>query len=91
MPVSAITRIPEEARLNFVQMAVLNALYRNISIKPWQTILFQGTGGVSVTDLLLAKAASAQTIITSLFNNKLVFVQNKYRADYIINYKTIFN
>ncbi|KFY09444.1 hypothetical protein V491_08171 [Pseudogymnoascus sp. VKM F-3775] len=96
LPASAVTKIPEGAKLSFVQMAGLvctgvtawNALYGNIPLKPGQTVLFQGTGGVSITGLLLAKAAGASTIITSSSDDKLTFVQKKYGADHIINYKT---
>jgi NADPH:quinone reductase-like Zn-dependent oxidoreductase len=47
----------------------------------------KGTAGVSVTGLLLAKAAAARTIITSSSDEKLAFVRKNYRADHIINYK----
>lgn len=43
---------------------------------------------MSVTGLVLAKAAGATTIITSSSDEKLQHVQQKYRADYTINYKT---
>lgn len=46
-----------------------------------------GTGGVSITGLILAKAAGATTIITSSSDEKLELVQKKYEADYTINYK----
>jgi NADPH:quinone reductase-like Zn-dependent oxidoreductase len=49
---------------------------------------FSGTGGVSVTGLILAKAAGATTIITSSSDAKLAQVQKTYGADYTINYKT---
>lgn len=114
LPASAVTKIPEGAKLSFTQMSGLvctgvtawNALYGNIPLKPGQTVLFQGmevpfiillvirlmvikgTGGVSVTGLLLAKAAGARTIITSSSDDKLAYVQKKYGADYTINYKT---
>jgi NADPH:quinone reductase-like Zn-dependent oxidoreductase len=47
-----------------------------------------GTGGVSITGLILAKAAGAISIITSSSDEKLALVQEKYGADHIINYKT---
>lgn len=47
-----------------------------------------GTGGVSITGLIIAKAAGAQTIITSSSDEKLKYVKQKYGADYTINYKT---
>ncbi|KAJ8119571.1 hypothetical protein ONZ43_g3507 [Nemania bipapillata] len=47
-----------------------------------------GTGGVSVTALVLAKAAGATTIATSSSDEKLDFVRTKLGADYGINYNT---
>lgn len=46
-----------------------------------------GTGGVSTTALVLAKAAGATTIITSSSDEKLEFVQSRFGPDYTINYK----
>jgi NADPH:quinone reductase-like Zn-dependent oxidoreductase len=50
-------------------------------------IRLTGTGGVSITALILAKAAGATTIITSSSDDKLAKVQKTYGADYTINYK----
>lgn len=47
-----------------------------------------GTGGVSITGLQLAKAAGAVTIITSSSDEKLKFVQERFGADHVINYRT---
>ncbi|MBE3044070.1 zinc-binding dehydrogenase, partial [Candidatus Bathyarchaeota archaeon] len=47
-----------------------------------------GTGGVSVTGLILAKAAGATTIITSSSDAKLDVMRWKYRADHTVNYNT---
>jgi NADPH:quinone reductase-like Zn-dependent oxidoreductase len=46
-----------------------------------------GTGGVSITGLLLAKAAGATTIVTSSSDEKLKMVQANFRAHHLINYK----
>ncbi|MGG6495756.1 UNVERIFIED_CONTAM: zinc-binding dehydrogenase, partial [Bacteroidetes bacterium 56_B9] len=51
-------------------------------------VLFQGTGGVSMTGLLLAKAAGARTIITSSSDEKLEKAKTEYGADHGINYTT---
>lgn len=37
-----------------------NALYGGISLKPGQTVVFQGTGGVSIFGLLFASRAGAK-------------------------------
>jgi NADPH:quinone reductase-like Zn-dependent oxidoreductase len=58
-----------------------------VPLKPGQTVLFQGTGGVSMTGLMIAKAAGAITIITSSSDDKLKMAKDKYGVDYTINYK----
>ncbi|TGO31479.1 hypothetical protein BHYA_0680g00020 [Botrytis hyacinthi] len=96
LPASSVIKVPDCARLSYTQLAALvctgvtawNALYGNTPLKPGQTVLFQGTGGVSVTGLILAKAAGARTIITSSSDDKLAFVQKTYQPDHVINYKT---
>lgn len=46
-----------------------------------------GTGGVSITGIILAKAAGAKTIVTSSSDEKLDFVKSQFGADYGVNYK----
>ncbi|KAL6810277.1 NAD(P)-binding protein [Trichoderma sp. SZMC 28015] len=53
----------------------------------YSTNLNTGTGGVSITGLVLAKAAGAKTIITSSSDEKLAYVKEKYGVDHTINYK----
>ncbi|KAG7390526.1 hypothetical protein PHYBOEH_007024 [Phytophthora boehmeriae] len=94
LPAHVLTKIPKDSKLNFVQMASLvctgvtawNALYGNVPLKPGQTVLFLGTGGVSITGLQLAKAAGAVTIITSSSDEKLKFVQETFGVDHVVNY-----
>ncbi|KUJ16691.1 putative zinc-type alcohol dehydrogenase-like protein [Mollisia scopiformis] len=98
-PASVLVKIPSESKLGFPQLSTLvctgvtawNALYGNIPLKPGQTVLFQGTGGLSITGLILAKAAEATTIITSSSSAKLALVKSKYGVDHTINYKTTRN
>ena len=95
IPATAIVKIPKTTTLSWSQLAGLvctgttawNALYGNIPLKPGQTVLFQGTGGVSMTGLMIAKAAGAITIITSSSDDKLKMAKDKYGVDYTINYK----
>lgn len=42
---------------------------------------------MSVTGVVLAKAAGATTIITSSSDEKLAYVKEKYGVDHVINYK----
>ncbi|KAL4870231.1 hypothetical protein BDV12DRAFT_207924 [Aspergillus spectabilis] len=67
---------------------VWNALYGNLPLRPGQSVLCLGTGGVSITGLILAKAAGATTIITSSSEEKLALVKSQIGADHRINYKT---
>ncbi|KAH6890282.1 hypothetical protein B0T10DRAFT_596404 [Thelonectria olida] len=67
---------------------VWNAFYGQTSLNPGHTVLLLGTGGVSLTGLIFAKAAGATTIITSSSDEKLEVAKTKYGADYTINYKT---
>lgn len=45
-----------------------------------------GTGGTSMTALVLAKAAGATTIVTSSSDEKLKVVKELFNPDYCINY-----
>jgi NADPH:quinone reductase-like Zn-dependent oxidoreductase len=56
-------------------------------VKPGDTVLLQGTGGVSIFALQFAKLAGATVIITSSSDQKLKSAQ-KLGADHLINYKT---
>ncbi|KAG3082874.1 hypothetical protein PI125_g19867 [Phytophthora idaei] len=96
VPAQAIIKVPAECKLDYVQLASLvctgatvwNALYGYVPMKPGQTVLFQGTGDVSITGVQLAKAAGAVTIVTSSSNEKLKFVKEKFGVDHVVNYRT---
>ena len=64
-----------------------NALFVEGRIKPGNTVLLLGTGGVSIWALQLAKAAGLQTIITSSSDAKLQRARS-LGADHTINYRT---
>lgn len=89
----ALVRSP--AHLDFAQAATLscagvtawNALFVTGGIKPGDTVLLLGTGGVSIWALQLAKAAGARVIITSSSDDKLARARS-LGADDTINYKT---
>ncbi|KZV72655.1 NAD-P-binding protein [Peniophora sp. CONT] len=64
-----------------------NAIYGGkYQLLPGETVLLQGTGGVSMFGLLIAKAAGARTIITSSSDDKLELAK-KMGATHTINYK----
>ncbi|TMW59820.1 hypothetical protein Poli38472_004889 [Pythium oligandrum] len=96
VPEHAVIKVPAECKLDFVQPASLfctgatiwNALYGCVPMRPGQTVVFQGTGGVSIMGLQLAKAVGAITIVTSSSDDKLQFVKDTLGADHVINYRT---
>ncbi|KAJ1957324.1 hypothetical protein GGI12_005056 [Dipsacomyces acuminosporus] len=95
-PESAVIKIPNNTHLSWEQIASLpcaaltawNAIFGSNTFIPGQYILLQGTGGVSIIGLILARAAGATTIITSSSDAKLEYAKNELGADYTINYKT---
>ena len=91
-----LIKLPSDTHLSYSEAASLvctgttawNSLYGGKRFTAGETVLMLGTGGVSITTLILAKAAGAKTIITSSSDEKLKLVQEKYGADFTINYKT---
>jgi NADPH:quinone reductase-like Zn-dependent oxidoreductase len=77
----------EAATLPCAALTAWNALFDTADLKPGQTVLLQGTGGVSMFGLQFAKAAGARVLITSSSDDKLGFADEK-GADEGINYKT---
>lgn len=88
-----LVRFPEH--LSFQEAATLpcaavtawNALFRSGGLKPGETVLVQGTGGVSVFALQFAKMAGARVIATSSSDAKLERLRS-LGADALINYKS---
>jgi NADPH:quinone reductase-like Zn-dependent oxidoreductase len=88
----SLVRIPDH--LDYIEAATLpcaavtawNALFVQGALQPGQTVLLQGTGGVSIHALQLAQAAGANTIITSSSDTKLERAR-KLGADAAINYR----
>lgn len=62
--------------------------HKFVCVNKTDSDLKPGTGGVSITGLMLAKSAGAVTIITSSSEDKLKLVKEKYSPDHVINYKT---
>lgn len=56
--------------------------------KGGETVLLQGTGGVSIAGLQIAHAAGLKTIVTSSSDAKLEKAKKELGADYTINYKS---
>ncbi|HSW93452.1 MAG TPA: NAD(P)-dependent alcohol dehydrogenase [Gammaproteobacteria bacterium] len=76
----------EAATLPCAGLTAWNALFCKGNIKPGQTVLVLGTGGVSIFALQFAKAAGAHVIVTSSSDEKLKKVKT-WSADETINYK----
>ncbi|MDT0633437.1 NAD(P)-dependent alcohol dehydrogenase [Spectribacter hydrogenoxidans] len=77
----------EAATLPCAAVTAWRALFAEGELRPGETVLVQGTGGVSIFALQLAKAAGATVIATSSSDEKLDRVK-AMGADHLINYKT---
>jgi len=77
----------EAATLPCAAVTTWNALYGLNALRPGQTVLLLGTGGVSIFGLQFAKAAGARIIITSSSDEKLERAR-AMGAHETINYRT---
>lgn len=90
---SGLIKIPdslsyeEAATLPCAGLTAWNSLFEAGALKPGQTVLLLGTGGVSIFALQMAKAAGAEVIITSSDDVKLAHAK-ALGADHGINYRT---
>ncbi|KAK7188216.1 hypothetical protein DPSP01_001761 [Paraphaeosphaeria sporulosa] len=76
----------EASTLPCAALTAWNALYGLKKLEPGQTVLTQGTGGVSIFALQFAKAAGARVIATTSSPEKAEILK-KLGADHVINYK----
>ena len=76
----------EGATLPCAAVTAWSSLFRHGDVKPGDTVLALGTGGVSIFTLQLAKMAGAEVIITSSSNEKLERAK-QLGADHGVNYK----
>lgn len=92
VPATGVVHIPET--MTFEEAATLpcagvtawSALFERRPVRPGETVLLLGTGGVSIFALQLAKAAGARVIITSSSGEKLERAR-ALGADHLINYR----
>ena len=88
----SITRTPknwtmaEAATLPCAGLTAWRALVNDGNLKAGETVLVQGTGGVSIFALQLAKSLGAKVIATSSSDEKLKKLK-ELGADEVINYK----
>lgn len=76
----------EASTLTTAALTAWRALMSDDHLKPGDTVLVQGTGGVSIFALQFAKMAGATVIATSSSNQKLERLVSM-GADHVINYK----
>jgi NADPH:quinone reductase-like Zn-dependent oxidoreductase len=92
-PASALVRTPEHlsdieaAALPCAGLTAWSAVVKLGRVKPGQTVLTQGTGGVSIFALQFAKMCGARVIATSSSEAKIERL-GKLGADVTINYKS---
>ncbi len=93
LPEEGVVPVPEHlgdeeaATLPCAAVTAWHALVTEGSVKPGDTVLVQGTGGVSLFALQFARLAGAQVIATSSRDDKLERVR-ALGASATINYKT---
>jgi NADPH:quinone reductase-like Zn-dependent oxidoreductase len=92
LPAAAWLKMPD--RLSFEAASTLpcagvtayHALFEAARLRPGDVVLVQGTGGVSIFGLQLAKAAGARVIVTSSSEAKRERARSM-GADHVIDYK----
>ncbi len=80
----------ESSTLSTAALTAWRALMSDDALKPGDTVLVQGTGGVSIFALQFAKMAGATVIATSSSDDKLEKLK-MLGADHLINYRKIAN
>src|SRR4051794_22090134 len=88
VPVPAALSDEEAACLPCAAVTSWHALFEYASAVPGQTVLLQGTGGVSVFALQFAKAAGLRAIVTSSSDEKLERVSTWGAAE-TVNYRKV--
>lgn len=80
----------EASTLTTAALTAWRALMSDDALKPGDTVLIQGTGGVSIFALQFAKMAGANVIATSSSDEKLERLK-ALGADHLINYRKTAN
>lgn len=92
-PEGAVARVPdyltdeEVACLPCAALTAWRALFVDADLSPGDTVVLQGTGGVSIFGLQFAHAAGLRTIVTSSSDDKLARARD-LGANYLVNYRT---
>ncbi|HEX5380491.1 MAG TPA: NAD(P)-dependent alcohol dehydrogenase [Phenylobacterium sp.] len=87
-----VSRVPDfltDLEVSTLACAALTAwrgLFVDARLEPGDTVVLQGTGGVSIFGLQFAKAAGYRTVITSSSDEKLARAK-ALGADHLVNYR----
>ncbi|KAH7096177.1 NAD(P)-binding protein [Auriculariales sp. MPI-PUGE-AT-0066] len=94
-PAAALVRIPdglsyeEAATFSCAGVTAYNALLGGPRpVRPGETVLVQGTGGVALFGAQIAHASGARVVITSSSDTKLAQIQKLVPVDETVNYTT---
>lgn len=87
-PIPSHLSFQEAATLPCAALTAWRALFEEARLQPGETVLVQGTGGVSIFALQFAKAAGASVIVTSSSDAKLERARS-LGADHAINYRSV--
>lgn len=93
MPANTLVPVPAHfsdegaATLAIAGLTAWRALAIEAKVRPGETVVTTGTGGVSVFNIQLAKILGARVIVTSSSDDKLTRVK-ALGADELINYRT---
>ena len=88
-----VSKVPEfltdqqVATLPCAALTAWRGLFEDARLEPGDTVVLQGTGGVSIFGLQFAHAAGLRTVITSSSDEKLARAK-ALGADHLVNYKT---
>jgi NADPH:quinone reductase-like Zn-dependent oxidoreductase len=88
-----VSKVPEfltdqqVATLPCAGLTAWRGLFEDARLEPGDTVVLQGTGGVSIFGLQFAKAAGYRTVITSSSDEKLARAR-ALGADHVVNYRT---
>lgn len=74
------------ATLPCAALTAWRALFEDARLQPGETVVLQGTGGVSIFGLQFAHAAGLKTLITSSSDEKLARAKG-LGADHLVNYR----
>src|SRR4051812_26881742 len=89
-----VSKVPEflsdqqVATLPCAALTAWRALFEDGNLQPADTVVLQGTGGVSIFGLQFAHAAGYRTIVTSSSDEKLARAKSM-GADHLVNYREV--